>query len=119
MGLKNKIVKAIRFAKRFDVLKTLYWRTKLGLNRAASFHVCPRSIVDIDKTAMVNIASGELTINDSWFSTRKRRYVSEFRLDKNSAFVCEGDFKGHLFMWLQEPGWFCMADGPFSIPIRR
>ena len=93
MGLKRKIKKALAFVKRFDVSKTVRWRRKLHLGRAASFHVCPKSIVDIDKTAKVSFASGELVVNDSWFATRKRRYVSEFRLDKDSAFVCEGDFK--------------------------
>ena len=93
MGLKSKASKAIAFVKKFDVFKTVCWRKRLRLNRSASFHICPCSIVDIDKTASVNIVAGELCINDSWFSTRKRRYVSEFRLDKNSAFVCEGDFK--------------------------
>lgn len=93
MGLKNKILKLKRFFKEFDVLKTMYWRAKLRLSKAASFHVCPKSIVSIDKSAKMSIQSGELTINDTWFSTRKRRYVSEFRLDKDSIFVCEGDFK--------------------------
>jgi acetyltransferase-like isoleucine patch superfamily enzyme len=74
-------------------MKTLRWRRRLRLSRDASFHVCPHSIVSIDKSAKVTIKSGELTVNDSWFETRKRRYVSEFRLDKDSTFVCEGDFK--------------------------
>lgn len=93
MGLKRKIKKAIAFVKRFDVSKTVRWCRKLHLGRAASFHVCPKSIVDIDKTAKVDFTTGELVVNDSWFATRKRRYVSEFRLDRDSAFVCEGDFK--------------------------
>lgn len=49
--------------------------------------------MSIDKSANVRIESGELTINASWFATRKRRYVSEFRLDRDSTFICEGDFK--------------------------
>ena len=93
MGLKNKILKLKRFVQGVDVPKTMYWRAKLRLSEAASFHVCPKSIVSIDKSAKMSIQSGELTINDTWFSTRKRRYVSEFRLDKDSIFVCEGDFK--------------------------
>lgn len=93
MGLKRKITKAIAFVKRFDVYKTVRWRRKLHLGRAASFHVCPKSIVDIDKSAKVSFASGELVVNDSWFATRKRRYLSEFRLDRDSTFVCVGDFK--------------------------
>lgn len=74
-------------------MKTLHWRRRLRLSRSASFHVCPQSIVDIDRAAKVSFATGEIVVNDSWFATRKRRYVSEFRLDKDSTFVCEGDFK--------------------------
>jgi acetyltransferase-like isoleucine patch superfamily enzyme len=93
MGLKRKIKKAIVFVKRFDFAKTIRWRRKLHLSRAASFHVCPQSIVDIGKSAKVSFATGEIVVNDSWFATRKRRYISEFRLDKDSTFVCDGDFK--------------------------
>ena len=93
MSLMNKIRKARCFFAKYDVLKTLYWRCRLHLHRNASFHICPKSIVAIDKKANVSIGPGELTINDSWFSTRKRRYVSEFRLDGGSTFVCDGDFK--------------------------
>lgn len=93
MGLKNKILKARTFLTKYDVLQTVYWRLRLHLPRTASFHICPKSIVSIDKSANVRIESGELTINASWFATRKRRYVSEFRLDRDSTFICEGDFK--------------------------
>lgn len=93
MSLKRKIVKARTFVKRFDVLKTLYWRIKLHLSRESSFHICPKSIVSIDRSAKVEMGQGELVVNDTWFSTRERRYASEFRLDKDSVFICEGDFK--------------------------
>lgn len=93
MSLKRKIGKLRVYFLKFDVLKTLYWRQRLHLPRSASFHICPRSIVDIDKEAAVKIESGELVVNDSWFNTRRRQYVSELRLNKGSTFVCEGDFK--------------------------
>lgn len=93
MGMLRKLRKARRFVAKFTVMKTLHWRRRLRLSRDASFHVCPHSIVSIDKSAKVTIRAGELTVNDSWFETRKRRYVSEFRLDKDSTFVCDGDFR--------------------------
>lgn len=93
MKLMNKIRKARRFFIRVNVLKTLYWKFRLRLPREASFHVCPKSIIAIDKSAKVSLGQGEVTINNSWFETRKRRYVSELRLEKNSTFVCEGDFR--------------------------
>ena len=93
MGLMNKIRKAKTFVAKYDVLKTVYWRFRLHLPRNASLHICPKSIVSIAKDAKVRVESGELAINDTWFVTRKRRYVSEFRLDRDSTFICEGDFK--------------------------
>ena len=92
MGLRNKIRKAKTFFTKYDVLKTIYWRFRLHLPRSASFHICPKSIVSIAKNADVRIESGELAINDTWFATRKRRYVSEVRLDRDSTFICKGDF---------------------------
>lgn len=92
MKLKRKLSKVLRFVRRYNVLKSLYWRYfKLRLPRESSFCVGSKSIIAIDRTADVAIA-GELIINDSWFDTRKRRSVGEFRLDKNSVFVCEGNF---------------------------
>lgn len=93
MSLISKIRKLRAFILRFDAIKTMFWRYRLHLPRNASFHICPHSIVSIDKSADVKIDTGELVINDSWFPTRKRRYISEFRLDQNSAFICEGDFR--------------------------
>lgn len=90
--LKNKIKKLIRFINKYSCFKTIYWRCRLRLPREASFHICPHSIVSIRSGAVLKII-GELTINDSWFDTRKRRYVSEFRLDKDATLLCEGDFK--------------------------
>ena len=120
MGLNNKIKKVFSFVRRYDVMKCLYWRWRLHLPRSASFHVCPKSIVEIDRTASVCFEAGEFSINDSWFATRKRRYVSDFRLDKNSTFVCEGDFKlfkvlQFMLLWVQS--WSRTEDGLFLIPI--
>lgn len=93
MGLKSIIKKAIAFVKKYNVISTFYWRNRLRLPRGVSFHVYPKSIVDIDRTAVVEMSAGKLVINASWFNTRKRRYVSEFRLGRNSIFECKGDFK--------------------------
>lgn len=81
------------FVRKYDVASTFYWRNRLHLPRRISFRVYPRSIVDIDRTAVLKMDACRLAINDSWFNTRKRRYVSEFRLDRNSTFECYGDFK--------------------------
>ncbi len=88
-----RIKKGWRIVRDFDVVKSLFWQTKLSLPRSSSFHVGPRSIIAIDKTASFSLEAGELVINESWFKTRHRRYVSEFRLDKDSKFVCKGNFK--------------------------
>ena len=90
--MRGKIKKLSRFIKRYSCLQTVFWRFRLRLPREASFHICPHSIVSIHPSAILRI-KGELAINDSWFDTRKRRFVSEFRMDKNATLVCEGDFK--------------------------
>lgn len=37
--------------------------------------------------------SGSFEINASWFDYCKRKYVSEFRLDHGSTFICKGSYK--------------------------
>jgi len=68
-------------------------RCRLHLLGNASFHLCSKSIVFVDKKANMAFAAGVFTVNDSWFATRKHRYVSNFRFDNNSTLVGEGDFK--------------------------
>lgn len=79
------------FVRKFNVLKSMFWHYKLRLDRKASLFVGPKSIIAIDKTSDVKIG-GKLVINDSWFDTKKRKSVGEFRLDRNSVFVCDGNF---------------------------
>ena len=93
MRISNRITKLIAFFRKYDVVKTLYWRCKLKLPRCSSFHIFPKSIIDIARDARITIERGEFTVNESWFSNRKRRYVSEFRLDKDSRLLCKGDFR--------------------------
>lgn len=90
--INRKAKKLYAFLVRFDVFKSVLWRLRLRLPRQASFHICPNSIVEIDKQACFKLF-GELVVNDTWFETRTRRYASEFRLDKGARCICEGDFK--------------------------
>ena len=76
----DKIHKVFLYVRKFDTFKSLYWYFKLKLPRSASFHVYPKSIVDIHENANIEIKRGEFAINSSWFNTRKRRYVSELRV---------------------------------------
>ena len=91
--LVQKITKGWHFLQRYAPIKTLYWRNKLSLPRSVAFHVGPKSIVKIDKKASFTLENGELSINESWFNTKHRRYVSEFRLNRDSVFICKGDFR--------------------------
>lgn len=88
----NKFKKAVKYILRYDAIKSLYWYIRLNLPRAASLHIYPNSIVDIDNDAKINIKSGEFAINASWFKTRKRRYTSEFRICKGGKITIEGNF---------------------------
>ena len=91
--LLHRITKGRDFIMRYDSIKSLYWRIKLKLPRTVSFHIGPKSIIRIDKNALFSLEAGSLAINDTWFKTRQRRYISEFRLDNKSVFVCKGNFK--------------------------
>ena len=90
--MNKKIKKLIKYFISYDVCKSLYWYLKLKMPRAASLHIYPKSIVDIDKNAIVNICEGEFAINASWFSTRKRRYVSELRVMNGGTLIAQGNF---------------------------
>lgn len=70
-----------------------YW-TKCYFDRSDKFVVHGDSIVSISSYSNFSISkNGKLSVNESWFKEKKRRYVSEFRLDINSSLVCEGDFR--------------------------
>lgn len=91
--LLHRIKKGLRFIRKYDVVSTVYWRNRLSLPKSVSFHIGPKSIVDIGRHVKFSIEAGELSINESWFETRQRRQVSEFRLDDESVFSCKGNFR--------------------------
>lgn len=69
----------------------LYW-TKLSCYRN-SFVVYGNSLIAISsQSSFLLKKSARLIINASWFSGKKRRYVSEFRLDDYSTLICEDKF---------------------------
>jgi acetyltransferase-like isoleucine patch superfamily enzyme len=90
--MNKTIKKLIKYFTSYNVCKSLYWYLKLKCPRAASFHVYPKSIIDIDKNAIVDMREGEFAINASWFATRKRRYVSELRVMRGGKLMASGNF---------------------------
>lgn len=90
--MMGKLKTLKRLVEDLSILKTLFWYFKLHLPSVTSLRIFPKSIIEIDETASLAI-NGVLSINDSWFKTRTRRYYSEFRMDTNALCVCEGDFK--------------------------
>lgn len=84
----HSIIKSFRNT---DILKTVFFHIKYGLP-FGSLMVYPKSVIEIHKTANLKITNGALQINKSWFDTRKRRFISELRLDKNSTLICNGNF---------------------------
>ncbi|MDR1652630.1 MAG: acyltransferase [Prevotellaceae bacterium] len=73
-----------------NYLQSIYYTKKLNLKRG-SLSVFPKSNIVVGKTAKIDIL-GQVSINDSWFGDSKRRYFSDFRIDKNATFVCKGKF---------------------------
>jgi len=71
----------------------LYW-TNLYFDRRTRFNVFSNSIISISaKSSFIIEGKGSLSVNESWFREKVRRYTSEFRLDDNSTFECYNDFK--------------------------
>lgn len=70
-----------------------YW-TNIFFGNKSKFKVFSNSIISISRNALFIISDkGFLSVNNSWFSEKKRRYVSEFRLDDYSSFELQGDLK--------------------------
>jgi len=91
MSLISKTKRRWNKYRKCNVLKTLYFNTRLHLPRF-SLVIFPRSIISIASTAIIRIENGKLAINDSWFNDRLRRYRSELRLDHESTLECQGNF---------------------------
>ncbi len=91
MVLSN-LIKYYHRYRRLDLFHTIYFRLKYALPHNVRFFIYPKSIIEINKQAQFIIEEGEFSVNKSWFDTRKRRYISELRIDKNAKFICKGDF---------------------------
>lgn len=91
--VRRKIIKSWHYFTEFSVIKSLFWHFKLNIPRAASFHIYPHSIVDIEKGAIFEHNRGEFAVNASWFKGRQRRFVSELRMRSGAILRCLGDFK--------------------------
>lgn len=89
----DKILNRLITWSKLDIYQTFKFWKRFHFPNNVRFHIYPSSIVEIDKTATFVIKDGEFAVNASWFKTRKRRYTSELRFDKNATLICEGDFK--------------------------
>ncbi len=70
-----------------------YW-TKIHFGKKDILQVYKDSIIEVSPYALFNISSnGKLSVNSCWFNHKKRRFISELRLDVNSSFECYDDFK--------------------------
>lgn len=78
--------------KDLDCFKTLYFWFRTPHPRRASFHICPKSIIQIDKEGQLSIEKGRTMINASWISGRKRQYVSQLIINKGSHLIIKDDF---------------------------
>jgi len=92
MKLWNKIKKNIKKIFKINVISSFYYRRKLRIGKNVSFHIYPKSNIQIGKGAKLEINNGTFSINNSWSEWRKRRDISEFILCENSELIIEGDF---------------------------
>ena len=75
-----------------DLLKTLYWYFRLKLPRIGCLCIFPKSIVRIDKTAVVDLNNANMNVNASWVKGRARRNIAELTLSKDCKFSVDGNF---------------------------
>lgn len=75
-----------------NIIKTLYWHFRLKLSRIGCLCIFPRSIVRIDRSAIVDLNNANMNVNASWVKGRARRNVAELTLCKNSRFLVDGNF---------------------------
>lgn len=92
MAIVEKIKKNFAKLRRIDFISTVYYRKKLKIHRAASFHIYPKSILKIGKNAKLDVLSGTFSVNNSWTQWRKRKDISSFIMCDHSALTVEGDF---------------------------
>ncbi len=90
MSILNKLEKVLKYIRKYNVIQSIYWYYKLKVPRNASIHIYHNSIVDISDNAIVKINNGELSINDSWFDTNNRRFISEFRIMNGGTYEQNG-----------------------------
>lgn len=82
------------FIRGFQKLIPHYYWTHLYFKKPGIFKIYPKSIISISLLSNFEIQKGgSLSINSSWFKGKKRRYISEFRLDDYSTLICKGDFQ--------------------------
>lgn len=92
MNLGHKIKKNANKACRLNIIKTIYYRFRFDLSRNVSFHIYPKSILKIAKTAKLQLLKGEFLINASWVKGRGRRNISELILCDNAELIINGNF---------------------------
>ncbi len=64
----------------------------MKLPRIGCLCIFPKSIVRIEKSAIVNLDSANVNVNASWVKGRVRRSVAELTLLQNSKFTVDGNF---------------------------
>lgn len=84
------MLKKIKNIFSINYFKSIYYTKKLKQKRG-SLRIFPKSNIVVAKTAKIEI-TGQVSVNNSWFDDNKRRFTSELRLDKNSTFICKGNF---------------------------
>lgn len=88
----TKIMKKLEMFTSVDVVKTFYYWCRLRYPRCANFHVFPKSIIKIPRSASLEIVKGRVMINASWTKGRQRRNRSELLLCEDSRLTIEDAF---------------------------
>ena len=88
----RRLLNKFRLWSELDVLKSFYYWVRLHLPRCASFHVFPKSIIKIDRSAQISITKGRTMVNASWIGGRKRQFTSQLVLSPGSKLIINDAF---------------------------
>ncbi len=79
------IPRKIKLLFKANMIKTIYWALRCDKSNMLSFFIYPHSIVDISRSATMDIKTGILELNKSHFLSNKKHYLGELRLEDNAC----------------------------------
>lgn len=90
-GIGRKFHKFLHICQKYGVLKTLWTYIRIPHSRATSIIVAKDVIINLAKSARIQVLKGRFLIGDSDASTRQRTRKTELTLADNAQLTLHGD----------------------------